>query len=107
MTATTAMTFMEVVIHGGSTAQGIMSNLGLTQAATSRNTRLLSDKDGLNLIEAVESPTDARVKHFFLTGNGVRLAMKLFQILDPDALQPSIADFPTAKTLRKSRASTR
>lgn len=86
MPAQTVLTFLLVADEPDVTMRDLQTRLGLSSAATSRNVAALSKhhrlgKDGADVIEAYEDPTDRRYKRVRLTPKGTALTRRIAQII--------------------------
>ena len=106
-----AHTFFCIALKPGSSMQELVTQTGLAQSSISRNVQALSrwhwqrdretklPKDGYNLVEAADDPTDSRRKIIYLTPKGRTLASKVISAIRGEKVE---LEAPTAKEAVRS-----
>jgi DNA-binding MarR family transcriptional regulator len=83
LTPTQTQLLLHIAKFPGVSQKELISALGVTYASVSRNVatlghrHALSDRDGFELLEAVQDPDDARRQMVFLTNKGKHFVSKL------------------------------
>lgn len=93
--------FLLIAMRPGRTTKELSDLTGLAQASIARNTQALgrmhrAKRPGLNVIEAIDDPTEPRRKVYFLNKQGRLAINEMLQAMQSVKVQVDPFDAPTA-----------